>query len=124
MDQLYVICRTVEIDDRDVKGFVLMRAAEDGEAVAWPIMITRKGSQFFGYENVCPHEGLRLDTAPGQFLDEEDVYKRQIFLFTNMTLSLSSTARHFDTTPSSPKIYFELNARSAGMPLRCARRST
>ncbi|MFY9626668.1 MAG: hypothetical protein WAK03_00760, partial [Methylocystis sp.] len=37
-----------------------------------------------------------------------------IFLFTNMTLSLSSTARHFDTTPSSPKIYFELNARSAG----------
>ena len=65
MDQLYVICRTVEIDDRDVKGFVLMRAAEDGE-------ITRKGSQFFGYENVCPHEGLRLDTAPGQFLDEDE----------------------------------------------------
>jgi nitrite reductase/ring-hydroxylating ferredoxin subunit len=72
MDQLYVICRTVEIDDRDVTGFVLMRAGDDGEAQPWPILITRKGSQFFGYENICPHQGLRLDTTPGQFLDEDE----------------------------------------------------
>ncbi len=42
MDELYVICRTVEIDDRDVKGFVLMREGENGEPKPWPIMITRK----------------------------------------------------------------------------------
>ena len=72
MDELYVICRTIEIDDRDVKGFVLMREGENGEPKPWPIMITRKCNQFYGYENVCPHQGLRLDTTPGQFLDEDE----------------------------------------------------
>ena len=72
MDELYVICRTIEIDDRDVKGFVLMRAGENGEPKPWPIMITRKCNQFYGYENACPHQGSRLDTTPGQFLDEDE----------------------------------------------------
>ena len=72
MDELYVICRTVEIDDRDVKGFVLMREGENGEPKPWPIMITRKCNQFYGYENACPHQGSRLDTTPGQFLDEDE----------------------------------------------------
>ena len=72
MDELYVICRTVEIDDRDVKGFVLMREGENGEPKPWPIMITRKCNQFYGYENACPHQGERLDTTPGQFLDEDE----------------------------------------------------
>lgn len=71
MDELYVICRTVEIDDGQASGFVLMRAEESGDTRPWPIIVTRKGKNFYGFENVCPHQGARLDTQPGQFLDED-----------------------------------------------------
>jgi nitrite reductase/ring-hydroxylating ferredoxin subunit len=71
MDELFVVCRAMEIDDGQVSGFVLMRVEENGEAKPWPILITRKASQVFGYENACPHQGSRLDTTPGDFLDEE-----------------------------------------------------
>jgi nitrite reductase/ring-hydroxylating ferredoxin subunit len=71
MDELFVICRTVEIEDGQATGFVLMRAQESGDAAPWPILITRKGRNFYGFENVCPHQGGRLDTQPGQFMDED-----------------------------------------------------
>lgn len=71
MDELYVICRTDEIEDSEAAGFVLMRAEESGDAAPYPIIITRKGKNFYGFENACPHEGSRLDTDPGNFLDEE-----------------------------------------------------
>lgn len=48
-----------------------MRAEESGDTRAWPILITRKGNNFYGFENSCPHQGVRLDTQPGQFLDED-----------------------------------------------------
>ena len=71
MNELFAICRTFEIDDGEARGFVLMRAEESGDAKPWPILITRKANQFFAFENVCPHQGSRLDTRPGEFLDEE-----------------------------------------------------
>jgi nitrite reductase/ring-hydroxylating ferredoxin subunit len=71
MDELFVICRTVEIEDGEATGFVLMRAEESGEAQPWPILVTRKGNNFYGFENSCPHEGLRLDVQPGEFMDED-----------------------------------------------------
>jgi nitrite reductase/ring-hydroxylating ferredoxin subunit len=72
MDELYVICRAVEIEDGDAKGFALMRAEPSGEPKPWRIVLTRKGSNVYGYENVCPHQGSRLDDAhPGSFLDED-----------------------------------------------------
>jgi nitrite reductase/ring-hydroxylating ferredoxin subunit len=71
MDELFVICRTVEIEDGMASGFVLMKAEESGDAAPWPILITRKGNNFYGFENSCPHEGTRLDTQPGSFMDEE-----------------------------------------------------
>jgi len=71
MSELYVICRAVEIDDGQVSGFALMRAEPNGEPKPWLIMITRKGNNIYGYENVCPHQGSRLDTTPGSFLDED-----------------------------------------------------
>jgi len=71
MDELFVVCRTIEIDDGTATGFILMRAEPNGEPKPWPIIISRKGNQFFGFENACPHQGTRLDTQPGEFLDEE-----------------------------------------------------
>ena len=71
MNELFAICRTFEIDDGQARGFVLMRVEESGEAKPWPILITRKANLFFGFENACPHQGSRLDTRPGEFLDDE-----------------------------------------------------
>lgn len=71
MNELYAVCRTNEIQEEQGHGFWLSRRYEDGEVKPWPILVTRKGSRFFGFENVCPHGGERLDTAPGQFMDEE-----------------------------------------------------
>jgi nitrite reductase/ring-hydroxylating ferredoxin subunit len=72
MDELFVICRTVEIEDGEATGFVLMKAEESGDTAPWPILISRKGNNFYGFENACPHEGTRLDTNPGSFMDEEN----------------------------------------------------
>ncbi|QGM46371.1 Rieske (2Fe-2S) protein [Methylocystis heyeri] len=72
MNELYVICRAIQIEDGQVSGFTLMRAEPTGEPKPWRIMITRKGANVYGYENVCPHQGERLDgNNPGNFLDED-----------------------------------------------------
>lgn len=71
MSELFAICSTYEIDDGGARGFVLARLDESGAAKPWPIIVTRKSNSFFGFENACPHQGKRLDTVPGEFLDEE-----------------------------------------------------
>ena len=70
MDELFAICRTFEIDDHDARGFVLKRVVADGESERWPIIVTRKGQVFYGFENKCPHAGERLDVNSGEFMDE------------------------------------------------------
>jgi len=71
MAELYAICRTSDIADSQAAGFVLMRKEESGAAHPWPILVTNKGNRYYGFENVCPHQGLRLDARPGQFLDQD-----------------------------------------------------
>lgn len=71
MIELYAVCQTGEIEDGEAAGFLLMRIEETGEAKPWPILITRKGNSFYGFENACPHKSERLDAEPGRFLDTE-----------------------------------------------------
>ncbi|GGF65241.1 (2Fe-2S)-binding protein [Azorhizobium oxalatiphilum] len=71
MSDLFAICSTYEIDDGDARGFVLARLDESGASRPWPILVTRRSNAFYGFENACPHKGVRLDTVPGEFLDEE-----------------------------------------------------
>jgi nitrite reductase/ring-hydroxylating ferredoxin subunit len=71
MDELYAICRTFEIDDNDARGFLLKKASESGEGTPWPILISRKGNNFYGFENACPHQGLKLDGGSGELMDDE-----------------------------------------------------
>jgi nitrite reductase/ring-hydroxylating ferredoxin subunit len=71
MGELYAICQNGEIEDGDATGFLLMRITSSGEPKPWPILITRKGNNFYGFENACPHKGEQLDASPGVFLDEE-----------------------------------------------------
>jgi nitrite reductase/ring-hydroxylating ferredoxin subunit len=70
---LFAICSTFEIEDFSARGFVLQKAVEkDGAKVGepWRIVITRKGRNFYGFENVCPHQGKRLDAGLEEFMDE------------------------------------------------------
>jgi nitrite reductase/ring-hydroxylating ferredoxin subunit len=71
MAELFAICSTYEVDDGGARGFVLARRDETGTNKPWPILITRKGNNIYGFENACPHQGTRLDTFPGEFLDDE-----------------------------------------------------
>jgi len=71
MTELYAICRTADIGDSQAAGFVLVRNDGSGAARPWPILVTNKGNRYYGFENACPHEGKRLDTHPGEFLDPE-----------------------------------------------------
>ena len=70
MTELFAVCATYEVDEGGVRGFVLARLDETGASKAWPILITRKGNNYYGFENACPHQGTRLDTFPGEFLDK------------------------------------------------------
>lgn len=71
MDELFAICSTYEVDDGGARGFVLAVPDGNGGNKPWPILVTRKSNNFYGFENACPHQGTRLDTAPGEFLDED-----------------------------------------------------
>jgi nitrite reductase/ring-hydroxylating ferredoxin subunit len=71
MDALFAICATYEVEDGQAVGFTLARRETDGAIRPWSILVTRKGDDFSGFENACPHQGSRLDTTPGQFLDED-----------------------------------------------------
>lgn len=72
MDELYAICQTFEIDDNDARSFVLKKAGgADGEGVAWPIIISRKGSNYYGFENACPHQGQQLGAGGAEVMDDE-----------------------------------------------------
>jgi nitrite reductase/ring-hydroxylating ferredoxin subunit len=71
MNELYAICQNGEIEDGQGTGFHLSRVDENGDAKPWLIFVTRKGNNFYGFENVCPHQGQRLDTEAGNFMDEE-----------------------------------------------------
>ena len=61
MGELYAICRTSDIADSQAAGFVLARVEKSGSPRFWPILITRKGNRFYGFENACPHQGTPLD---------------------------------------------------------------
>lgn len=90
METLFAICATYEVDDGGARGFVLQRREPDGTAKPWPILVTRKGNHFYGFENACPHQGARLDQRAGEFMDEEGNF-----------LVCGSTARASTSTPEN-----------------------
>jgi nitrite reductase/ring-hydroxylating ferredoxin subunit len=65
----YAVCGVNAIPNRRAKAFQLLRRDEDGSIKTWSIFILRWGSQYFGYLNVCPHQGDNLDWERNQFLD-------------------------------------------------------
>jgi len=69
MDELFVICSNFEVDDGGARSFVLARADESGKSLPWPILVTRKGRNFYGFENACPNDAANVDMDnEGNFL--------------------------------------------------------
>jgi nitrite reductase/ring-hydroxylating ferredoxin subunit len=55
-----------EIPDGEARGFTVETA--DGPVA---ILVVRRGSWAYGYENRCPHVGTPLDWIPDEFLDRD-----------------------------------------------------
>jgi len=69
---IYVIGPTHSIDPGEAKAFSLMRVGEDGVAKPFPIVVVRKNAtEFFGFVNRCPHQGLWLNIGCGTFFGED-----------------------------------------------------
>jgi nitrite reductase/ring-hydroxylating ferredoxin subunit len=52
---------------------VTLTAADD-ESV--PAVVVRRAGRLYGYVNRCPHNRIRLDFVPGDFLSEDGRYLR------------------------------------------------
>jgi len=66
--KVYVICSTQQIEPGAAKAFSLLRLTETREARPYSIFVVRtKADQFFGYVNVCPHQGAWLNIGDGGF---------------------------------------------------------
>lgn len=63
------LARTEDIAD---PGALVLTFKADG--VYASILLTRRGAQVFGYENVCPHAGYPLQRADGGVLIQEGRY--------------------------------------------------
>ncbi len=65
---VYVICSTQQIEPGAAKAFSLLRVTETKEIRPYSIFVVRtKADQFFGYVNVCPHQGAWLNIGAGSF---------------------------------------------------------
>jgi len=69
---VYVVCGAQAIPQGGAKAFRLQRVTGDGEARPYSIFIARtKADQYFGYVNLCPHEGAWLNIDKGEFFTED-----------------------------------------------------
>lgn len=58
----YAICALEDIPDGEARGFDI--DALDG-------FVVRRGTRVYGYVNICPHAGSRLDWKPDAFLTRD-----------------------------------------------------
>jgi nitrite reductase/ring-hydroxylating ferredoxin subunit len=72
---VFVVCAAGAISPGEAKAFSLWRLSETGEAKPFPIVIIqREPGAFFGYVNVCRHEGTWLNIGSGKFLIEDGCF--------------------------------------------------
>lgn len=68
----YVVCSMSDIPSQRARGFELMKV-EDGVEKPFNLIVVRWGRQVFGYVNLCPHDGVKLDWERNQFLDPNGI---------------------------------------------------
>lgn len=66
------LCRADDIPDGEGRGFVLEQDEADQLAGGIrDIFVVRRGREFFGYVNSCPHTGTPLDWIEDQFMTRD-----------------------------------------------------
>lgn len=74
---VYVICPTSQIEPGTAKAFSLLRITESRETRPFSIFVVRTiADQFFGYVNVCPHQGAWLNIGDGGFFSGDGAHLR------------------------------------------------
>jgi nitrite reductase/ring-hydroxylating ferredoxin subunit len=77
VDDSYVICPMETIPLGQAKAFSLSRVDDAGEARPFSIVIVRPaGLTYYGYVNVCPHEGRWLNIGAGEFFTRDGKFLR------------------------------------------------
>ncbi|TAL82532.1 MAG: Rieske (2Fe-2S) protein [Rhodanobacter sp.] len=66
------LCPLQEIPDGGATAVDARLCGADGVDELVSVILLRRGGQVWGYLNVCPHAGRRLDYAPGKFLLQQD----------------------------------------------------
>lgn len=74
---VYVVCPAGSIERGAARAFSLSRIAENGEARPFPIVVIRTlADDYYGYINVCPHEGVWLNIGAGEFFSRDRAFLR------------------------------------------------
>ena len=73
--EVFVICAADSIEPGGAKAFSLSRITESDEAKPFPIVVVRTAANsYFGYVNTCPHEGIWLNFAAGEFFSRDRAF--------------------------------------------------
>jgi nitrite reductase/ring-hydroxylating ferredoxin subunit len=67
-----VNCLLIPLLDLEKNAAKVISVIVDKNNKNMDLIIVRTVSQFYVYLNQCPHQGRRLDYAPGQFLTQSD----------------------------------------------------
>lgn len=75
--EVFVICAAGSLDRGQAKAFSLSRITENEGARPFSIFVVRTArDQYFGYVNVCPHQGTWLNIGEGGFFGEDGKHLR------------------------------------------------
>lgn len=75
--KVFAICPADSIEPGGARAFSLLRIDETGEERPFPIVVVRKNTtDYFGYRNSCPHQGIWLNVGSGDFFDAGQAFLR------------------------------------------------
>ncbi len=66
-----VNCSLIPITEGGFSFPLVVNVLIENEIIS--LMVLKQGSDLVAYANVCPHQGRRLDYAPGQLLLKDDL---------------------------------------------------
>jgi len=76
-NEVFVICDAKSIGRGAAMPFSLSRNCEDGQSRPFPIVVVRTHRDgYFGYVNMCPHQGRWLNIGDGDFFSRDRAFLR------------------------------------------------
>lgn len=65
-----VNCSLIPVDENGLASPIAVNVLIGNELI--PLLVIKQGDRVVAYRNACPHQGRRLDYAPGMFLLKGD----------------------------------------------------